>query len=261
MQFGGVLVVDDTAVLPWELPCFDWSWHLPLDEAPDLRDARVLNGLSLKCHEPGRVFQFGYETDDVAFDLTYEAAMRPLLTRKQPPFNHSNHIDQPGRVTGRMRLHGEEIDVDCFAMRDRMWGIRRDGPQPKVGYCHATASADHAFLSISVDRKGHDGIIAGYLMRDGDWSKLASGTRAVERDRHGRPATIRIDGVDELGRTLAAVGTSMSRQVFTCYPSMFCWNSLVRWELDGATCFGEDQDIWRPKRWRQYAESIGATLR
>jgi hypothetical protein len=262
VQFGGVLVVDDTAVLPWEIPHFDWSWHLPLDASPDLRDARLTNGLTLRCHEPGRVFQFAYENEreDVAFDLTYEAVMRPLLTRKEPPYNHSTHIDQPGRVTGRFVLHGEEMEVDCFAMRDRMWGIRRDGPQPKVGYCHATASSDHAFLSISVERKGHDGVLAGYLMREGDWSKLASGTRTVQRDAQGRPATIRIEALDELGRTFEAIGTSLSRQVFTCYPSMFCWNSLVRWELDGATCFGEDQDIWRPQRWREYAASIGATI-
>ena len=32
IQFGGVLVVDDTAVVPWELPAFEWSWHEPLTE-------------------------------------------------------------------------------------------------------------------------------------------------------------------------------------------------------------------------------------
>jgi hypothetical protein len=261
VQFGGVLVVDAAAVLPWELPTFDWSWHLPLTEVPDLRDARVLGGLILKCHEPGRVFQFGYENDDLAFDLTYEAVMKPLLTRAEPPFNHGTHVDQPGRVTGRFVLHGEEMDVDCFAMRDRSWGIRRDGRQPKVGYCHATASPEHAFLSISVDRRGTDGILTGYLMRDGVWAKLEAGERVVERDEHGRPSVIRVGGVDELGRPLEAVGRPLSRQVFTCYPSMFCWNSLVQWELDGTPCFGEDQDIWHPRQWREYASRIGATTR
>jgi hypothetical protein len=257
VQFGGVLVVDDTAVLPWELPAFDWSWHLPLDEPPDLRDTtNLLNGMTLRCHEPGRVFQFAYDNDDLSFDLTYEALLKPLLTRHEPPYNHGTHIDQPGRVTGRFTLHGEEMAVDCIAMRDRSWGIRRDGRQPKVGYCHGTVSADDAFLAISVDRKGDDRILRGYLVRDGRWANLVSGTRRVERDAEGRPATVLIDAVDELGRSLAAVGTTVSRQVFTCYPSMFCWNSLVQWQLDGDPCWGEDQDIWHPHKWREFAQTL-----
>jgi hypothetical protein len=258
VHFGGVLVVDPSATLPWELPCFDWNWHRPLPEAPDLRDCTVLDGLVLRCHEPGRVFQFAYESDDVSFDLTYEAVMRPLLTRQEPPFNHGSHIDQPGRVTGRFALRGEEMAVDCYAMRDRSWGIRKDGRQPKVGYCHGTASPDSSFLAISVDRKGHDGIIRGYLMRDGTWANLVSGVRTVERDRHHRPAAIRIEAVDELDRPVEATGRPLSRQVFTAYPSMFCWNSLVEWDFDGSRCFGEDQDVWHPRMWREHARAAGA---
>ncbi len=46
--------------------------------------------------------------------------------------------------------------------------------------------------------------IHGYLLRDGQWSKLASGRReVVERDADtGYPLAVHIDGVDELGRTL-----------------------------------------------------------
>ncbi len=180
--------------------------------------------------------------------------MKPLVTRGEPPFNHGCHIDQPGRVTGTMTLRGEVIPVDCLSMRDRSWGIRRDGRQPKVGYAYATVSEHSAFLSISVtDRSNQDLITTGFLMRDGEWSRLARGTREVERDATGRPAQITISGTDELGRRLKSVGTVASRQVFKCYPSMFCWNSLVEWELDGHACWGEDQDIWHPEKWREYA--------
>jgi hypothetical protein len=261
VQFGGVLVVDPSATLPWELPCFDWTWHLPLTELPDLRDCSVVDGLRLRCHEPGRVFQFGFESEDVALDLTYEAVMRPLLTRGAPPFDHGSHIDQPGRVTGSFTLRGEAIDVDCYAMRDRSWGVRkggRGGRQPKVGYCHATASPDSGFLTISVDRKGHDGIIRGYLVRDGEWVGLQEGVRTVERDAHHRPAVIHLEAVDEWGRPMEATGRPLSRQVFTAYPSMFCWNSLVEWDFDGQRCYGEDQDVWHPRMWREHARAAGA---
>ncbi len=31
--------------------------------------------------------------------------------------------------------------------------------------------------------------------------------------------------------------------------------------VDGVTAMGEDQDIWHPRRWREFARSIGATIR
>jgi hypothetical protein len=37
---------------------------------------------------------------------------------------------------------------------------------------------------------------------------------------------------------------------------MFCWNSLVQWTYDGVECWGEDQDVWHPRRWRDFAESL-----
>lgn len=257
VHFGGVLVFDDSAVLPWELPAFDWHWHQPFPEHHDLRDLDVLGGMTLRCLDHGRRFEFGYRNDDVEFDLEYEALMQPMLTRKEPPFNHGTHVDQPGRVRGTMVLHGEEVAVDCIAMRDRSWGIRAPRRQPKLGYCHGTADAETAFLSISLDRKGHDGVLTGYLMRDGEWSLLDEGTRQVERDHAGRPAIVTVEAVDKLGRPVTAVGTTVSRQVFTAYPDMFCWNSLTRWEIDGVTAWGEDQDVWHPRAWRRFATEAG----
>lgn len=257
VEFGGVLVFDDTAELPWELPVFHYDWHLKMPSPLDLRNAQLPNGMTLLALEAGRVYELGYDSDELKLELRYEALMRPMISRGTPPFSVAGHLDQPGHVTGRMVLHGEEMPVDCFAMRDRAWGPRRDGRQPKVGYAYATVSAEAAFLSVSVHRRDDlDRVSTGYLMRDGEWALLSSGTREVERDRHGRPATIVIRAEDGLGRQVDAVGRAVSRQVFTAYPSMFCWNSLVCWEYDGVECWGEDQDVWGPRRWREYAVSL-----
>ena len=258
VQFGGVLVVDDSAELPWEIPIFEFGWHAQIPAALDLRDARLDNGMRIKAIEPARVFEFGYESRDLALDLRYEGAMAPLVTDATPPFN-KGHIDQIGRVTGTMTLRGEEIAVDCFAMRDRAWGPRQDGRQPKVGYAYGTVSPEHAFLAISIDQQGEDLVSSGFLQRDGEWCRVVAGERAVVRDERGRPTQITIDATDERGRALRAVGAVVSRQVFTAYPSMFCWNSLVHWELDGADAWGEDQDVWHPRKWRDFATSLRAT--
>ncbi len=258
VQFGGVLVVDGTGELPWELPVFAWDWHQSIPDGLDLRDAVLDNGMRLRCVEPGTTYELGFDHPDLTLDLRYEALMRPLVSKGTPPFTVAGHIDQPGRVTGTMTLHGEAIAVDCYAMRDRAWGPRRDGRQPKIGYAYATASATSAFLAITIDRGEGDLVSTGYLMRDDTWSQLASGSRAVARDDRGRPVRITIDATDALGRTVTATGEVMSRQVFTAYPSMFCWNSLLRWELDGQVCFGEDQDVWSPRRWRRFNQTLTA---
>lgn len=255
VQFGGVLVVDGNAELPWELPVFAWDWHQQIPEGLDLRDARLANGMTLRCTEPGRSYELGFEHRDLQLQLRYEGLFQPLISRSEPPFT-TGHIDQPGHVTGSMVLHGEEIAVDCYAMRDRAWGPRPDGRQQKIGYAYATASPESGLLAISVDRGEGDRVINGYLMRDGRWSKLADGTRSVERDAEGRPTEIRIAAVDADGREVRATGVVTSRQVFTAYPSMFCWNSLVSWTLDGQHCWGEDQDVWHPRKWRAFRNSL-----
>jgi hypothetical protein len=257
VEFGGVIVFDHTAELPWELPVFHYDWHLKMQDNLDLRDAQLPNGMSIKAIDAGRVYELGYTSDELKLDLRYEALMRPMLSRGTPPFTVAGHLDQPGHVTGTMVLHGEEIAVDCFAMRDRAWGPRRDGRQPKVGYAYATRSADSAFLAISVHKRGQpDLVTTGFLMRDGDWVRLCKGEREVERDEQGRPSIVTINAEDESGRQVHAVGHVVSRQVFTAYPSMFCWNSLVRWEYEGVECWGEDQDIWGPPRWKEYVATL-----
>ena len=69
-------------------------------------------------------------------DLEFEAIMAP---NPHPdgvvPFLKGAHFDQAGHVTGTMVLHGEELAVDCYWVRDRSWGPRPLGrPQPPAGH-------------------------------------------------------------------------------------------------------------------------------
>jgi hypothetical protein len=250
VQAGGVLVFDDSAELPWELPVFEYDWHQQIPPGLDLRDARLNNGMTLKCLQPARTYELGYRSRDFELALRAEAVARPMVTLATSPFIHG-HIDQLCHVTGTTTIRGETIPVDCLAMRDRSWGPRMDGRQPTVGYDYAATDAHNAFLAVSVSRGGAYEITTGFLIRDGRWTQLVSGERRVERDSDGRPMTITIEATDADGATVRSVGTTVNRQVFTAYPSMFCWNSLAQWEGDGAG-WGEDQDCWHPKRWRQY---------
>ncbi len=52
-----------------------------------------------------------------------------------------------------------------------------------------------------------------------------------------------ITATDMDGRTLHAVGEPVSRMIINRH-SFIDINSLVRWDLDGTTAWGEDQDMW-----------------
>lgn len=255
VQFGGVVVYDPRGDLEWELPVFDYDWHREIPPGLDLRNAELANGMTIRCLEPGRRYELGYKSRDLELHLDVEGVIKPLVTNGTPPFN-KGHIDQICRITGEMSLEGETIPVDCLAMRDRSWGPREDGRQPTVGYDYAAADSNNAFLAVSVS-KATDvwDVTTGFLVRDGVWSRVDGGRRSVMRDDAGHPTTVVIDGTDELGRTFAAEGVAVSSNVFKTYPSMLCWNSLMDWRCDGWQGWGEDQDCWLPRRWRDYRAS------
>ncbi len=60
------------------------------------------------------------------------------------------HLDQFGRVTGTLVLHGEEIPIDCYAMRDHSWWHLRPEQWKDNGgrstYITGMASPDTAFF-------------------------------------------------------------------------------------------------------------------
>ena len=54
---------------------------------------------------------------------------------------------------------------------------------------------------------------------------------------------VAIDATDAHGRGLTAVGEPISRMIVNRH-TFIDVNSLVRWDLDGAVAWGEDQDMW-----------------
>jgi hypothetical protein len=258
VQAGGVIIFDDTAELPWEILVHDYDWQRPIPPGIRLSDLSLDNGMTLRCLVPGRHYEFGYDGRDVQLTLHAETVTRPLVTRATPPFNNG-HIDQLCHVTGQMVLYDDVIEVDCIAMRDRSWGPRQDGRQPQVGYDYGALDADNAFLAVSVGREGDYQITTGFYIRDGRWSQLTGGVRRAERDDQGRPTAFTIEARDAVGRSFQAQGTALSRQALISYPSMLCWNELVQWDLtDGWRGYGEDQDVWHPRRWRQHVAHLRA---
>jgi hypothetical protein len=257
---GGAYFWDDHGDQPWNCLYAKNFWHLPFLDAR-LSDLTLPNGIRYRCLEPLTRYEIGYDDpdggDEISVRLTFTAVARANYLGE-------SHLDQPGRYQGTIILRGEEIPVDAFGFRDRSWGVRSQfgqgltsSPARRGGYSYATASSGDAFHVITMDFG--DGCIAihGYVLRDGQWAKLASGTReVVERDPgNGYPRVVRVDGVDELGRELHARGRCLNRLGVFLNPNLFTVNCLTEWCFDGVDAYGEDHDNWSAGAARRFFRS------
>lgn len=251
---GGAFVWDDTASLPWELPFYGMFTHQKLAPDLDLRHARLESGVGIDVVEPGMVYDLSYrfrDEHDFVADLHFEGLIPPFpYLSGTPPFSASSHFDQPGHLTGVVRLRGEDVAVDCLSVRDRSWGPRPEhwGRAGRLSYAFGTFDRGNGFLAFC-SPVGDDPfseeerLTTGYLLRDGVARRLTAGRRRNRRDDgDGMVREIDLSLEDETGRTLEVSGTSVARMVLPRH--RITYNSLIRWAAAGSTGYGEDQDLW-----------------
>jgi hypothetical protein len=243
---GGAWVWDDSAYLPWDVLYSANYSALQLPADTDLRDTTLPNGVSIRVVEPAQVYDLGDDDGErLQVRLRFAGVMPPEpLSAVGSTFGSAHHFDQFGRVTGDVTIGGERIEIDCIAMRDRTWGPRPEHRPRQAAYVTGAAGPDDAFLAVTDTRTDGDPIAYGFLRRDGRTIGLASGARTVTRHREqGWAERISVSAVDMEGRELRAVGEPVSRMIVNRH-TFIDINSLVRWDLDGATAWGEDQDMW-----------------
>jgi hypothetical protein len=243
---GGAWVWDDTACLPWDVLYSTNYSALQLPPDHDLRDGTLPTGVSIRALEPTMSYELGYHDGErLQATLRFDGVMPPEpLTAVGSTFGSAHHFDQLGRVSGQLVVNGERIELDCIAMRDRTWGPRPEHRPRQAAYVTGAADADSGFLAVTNVQADGDIVAYGFLRRDGATSSLTEGHRVVERDaRHGWITSIVIDARDRQGRRLRAVGEPVSRMIIDRH-TFIDINSLVRWDLDGETAWGEDQDMW-----------------
>ena len=166
-------------------------------------------------------------------------------------FGKAAHFDQIGHVTGSIDLHGESIDIDCWAMRDRTWGRRPENRPRQAAYVTGAGDGGTGFLAVTNTRDGTDRISYGFVQRGDEQVSLVGGERSVRRSEAGWVDEVRIDAVDAAGDPFVATGRSVSRITINRH-SFIDINSLIHWELEaadsGVEWWGEDQDMWPTHR-------------
>lgn len=248
---GGAWIWDDSAYLPWEVPYSANYSALQLPRGQDLTDIRLPTGVSIRVIEPCMSYQLGYEdADRLQASLRFDAVMPPEpLTAIGSTFGNAHHFDQIGRVTGHLLLHGERIEIDCLAMRDRTWGKRPENRPRQAAYVTGMATPEHGFLAVTNPGEGRDPVAYGFLRRGGKTVGLAEGWRRVERDPdQGWITRIEMQARDKEGRELRAIGEPVSRIILNRH-TFIDVNSLIRWDINGEEGWGEDQDMWPVHRW------------
>lgn len=250
---GGAWIWDDKAYLPWEVPYTANYSALQLPPGADLADCKLPNGVSIRVLEPCMKYALGYDDGDrLQANLVFAGVMPPEpLTAAGSTFGNAHHFDQFGHVTGEIVLHGEKIAIDCIGMRDRSWGRRPEDRPANAAYVTGAAGPGHGFLAITKNgNNASDAVTYGFLRRDGETATLTGGERVVTRDStHGWVTQIRITARDNMGRDLIATGVPVSRTILNRH-TFIDVNSLIRWEINGETAWGEDQDMWPVHRWR-----------
>lgn len=238
-----VHVWDAAAHEPWRVPYSRAQWHVPIP-ARDLTDFEAV-GLRYTCLEPLSRYRVQYDDSPaLSLQLEYRGLIAPHVALLA---GGHGHVDQPCRVTGSLRLHGEEIAVDGLEMRDRSWHVRDDRRSTRASYSYGLRDAREAFLAMGIEAGDVCKLVGGFLLRDGEKADLVAGERRVLERRDGYPLRIAVEAEDRLGRRLRADGRTLSRLASQATPGMFAWMSLTEWRLDGdAVCHGEDQDIWSP---------------
>jgi hypothetical protein len=251
---GGVVLWDDTSWFHMETPYYRHYAAMKLPEPRDLRDMVFPSGLTLKMLEPLQRYHLSFRDDPrLTFDLEFNAVMRPWVD--VPDGHEPEHLDQMGRVTGELVLHGERVEVDSCAMRDRSWGTLRSErweTDAVGGYTCAAADQSTSFFIMGYGPKKK-----GFLVRQGERAGLVEGIRTFNRDPEaGYITDMRIQGKDALGRSFE-VDCECTSRVAMPIPGVsgVCWTTLFRCELDGHELWGEDQDFWSLYHWSEYRRS------
>ncbi len=238
-----VQVWDAGAHEPWAVPYSRTQWHVPIP-ALDLTNFEAA-GLRYTCLEPLTRYRVQYDDPPaLSLDLEYQGLIAPHVALLA---GGHGHVDQPCRVLGSLRLHGEEIPVDGLEMRDRSWHVRDDRRSTRASYSYALGEGLESFLAMGIEAGDVCKLVGGFLLRGGEKADLVSGERRVLERRDRYPLRVSIEAEDRLGRSLRAEGRTLSRLASQATPGMFAWMSLCEWRLEGGSvCHGEDQDIWSP---------------
>ncbi len=252
---GGPVLWDPSGRFQWNCLYYNWAHLQALPPGQEKFAMQARNSLAVRVLEPLARYKIDYAKDGFELDLEWTATgpCHELKTGDSGQQATAKfHIEQPGRMTGTIRRHGETFAVDCWSMRDTSYGARDYESLARGGYFWGIA-ADSSFHALCMGAGREANCIGGYIMRDGKMASLVSGRREVLEWGELGPAKVRFEGSDTLGRTMQATGVIDPGLVFTGYTDHSVVWSLVEWDWDGRTHWGDNQEFCPDETFRRIA--------
>jgi len=254
MLNGGPVLWDPSGTFSWNCLYYNWSHLQALPAGAGKFDMTARNSLSVKVLEPLTRYAIRYDKEGLEMDLLWQAIgpMHELNTGDPGQQQTARfHVEQPGRMSGTIRLDGREILIDCFSMRDTSYGPRDYESLATGGYFWGIA-ADSSFHAIAMG-EAEQRVIGGFIWQNGELSSLVSGTRRItDFGRYG-PSRVLFEATDKLGRTITATGEIDEGLIFTGYTDHTVIWSLTRWDWDGVEHWGDNQEFCPAVRFRKIA--------
>lgn len=255
MLNGGPVMWDPSGVFSWNCLYYNWSHLQAMPPGAQKFNMRAANSLTVKVLEPLTRYAIGYAHEGFEMDLEWTAIGPMHELKTGDPGQQATakfHIEQPGRMRGTIRRDGKAFAVDCFSMRDTSYGAREYASLASGGYFWGIA-AESAFHALAMGEGREQRVIGGFIWKDGTLASLASGTRRVlEFGRYG-PSRVELQATDKLGRTLLATGRIDDGLIFTGYTDHTVVWSLLEWDWDGVTHWGDNQEFCSAVRFRKIA--------
>lgn len=255
MLNGGPVLWNPSGTFSWNCLYYNWSHLQALPPDAKKFDMTARNSLTVKVLEPLKRYSIRYDKEGLKLDLLWEAIgpMHELKTgdagqQKTAKF----HIEQPGRLRGTIDLDGKRIAIDCFSMRDTSYGPREYESLATGGYFWGIAEHS-AFHAIAMGDGVNQKVIGGFIWQDGELSSLVSGTRRTTEFGAYGPRRVEYEATDKLGRTMRATGQLDEGLIFTGYTDHTVVWSLIKWEWNGSTHWGDNQEFCSAVRFRKIA--------
>lgn len=252
---------------PYEIDFTDPQMHLPCPES--FASYSLANGLTVDAFDGPKGYRMTYENalGAARFDLTFrgnhepfdphDPAMNPLLEAGQAAPADSRmgaewsngHFEAKGHVTGELELRGTRYEIDCWEGMDHSWGPRPEVGTRSVSWLELNFGPDLAF-HLAVPMRLEHGVITydplrfGFVVDRGEVHGLVEAT--VEAERVDLlPISNHVTVSDVRGRRWEFYGAAVGGHPWYSFnPCHTCFQSLMRYEHDGAVGYGEMGDIF-----------------
>ena len=239
LLLGGPIVWDGSGAHTLDCLYHDWHHFQTVPEGAQKFDFRSHTSLEVRVLEPRMRYHLLYDHAGLALDLEWSGIEPPHhflgmeIEATGMSADNRMHFEQMGRAKGTMRLNGEELAIDCYALRDSSWGVRQMDGVKRGSYFWAIADDDTAFHAQVMGEHDEMRVVGGFLKLNGETSSLVGGSRVVTEMGAVTPRRFDLTLLDESGREARITARTCSDLMVNFYPRVQVVWSLLEADFGG----------------------------